>query len=167
MTSTCPNDVVSKWNKDNVGKNLKEWVRSISIEKVYKKNFKLSGENQHGYNKGKHCKTVTISRNKVFSKFDPDLYSPNITILGKVTHDDDGKNWEPTNRTFYGPVWATINDPYEWYINEKEGEISGLNQKAKLHNGFYYGVLNNKHMKIGTQVQTFKYVLVNKKWILV
>ena len=106
ITSTCSNNVVSKWNKDDVGKSLQQWVKSISIKKLHKKTFDFGDENQQDHSKGKHCKTVTITRNDTFSKFDPDLYSSKITILGKVTHDDDGKNWYPTSRTFYGPIWA-------------------------------------------------------------
>ena len=149
MTSTCRNDVITKWNKNNIGQNLKQWVKSVSIEKIDEKTAELWSQTQDYHKGGKHCKTITTRWNDVFPDTDPELYSPNITILGKVTHRDDGKNWEPRQRKFIGPIWATINDQYEWYIDDKDGQTSGLSNGSKLHNGFYYGILNNEHMKIG------------------
>ena len=142
MTSVCSNNVVSKWNKDNVGKSLQQWVKSISIEKLHEKASEYGDKNQDDRSNAKKSKTVTITRNDVCSQLDFDLYSPNIIILTKITHDD--KNWEPTNQTLYGVILPTITDPYELYINDTEGEISGLYEEAKFHLGLYYGILNIK-----------------------
>ena len=31
MTSKCPNNKITYWNKNDVGKNLKEWIMSVSV----------------------------------------------------------------------------------------------------------------------------------------
>ena len=157
MTSTCRNGVVTKWNKHNIGENLKQWVKSVSIEKIDEKTAELWTQTQDDHKRGNHCKTTTTRWKEVFPDMDPELYSPFITILGKITHQDDGKNWEPRQRKFIGPIWATINDPYEWKVDQKEGGTPGLSENSTLHNGFYYGTLNNEDMKIGTKLQEFKY----------
>ena len=149
MNSTCRNNVVGKWNKQHVGRNLKEWIKSVSVEKL-DENTALSWKHQG--TRGKHCKTITIKKNDFFSSMAPRIYSSNVTILGKIYHDDEGKDWEPEQRRFFGPVWATINDQVEWYIDEKEGVVSGISEDARLHNGFYYGILDNKYMKIRKQL---------------
>ena len=153
MTSTCRNDVVTKWNQQNIGENLKQWIKSVSIEKIDKKTAELWNQTQQHHMRGKHCKTVTTKWNEVFPDMDPELFSPNITILGKVPHEDDGKNWEPRERKFIGPIWATINDQYEWYVDDKLGQTSGLSEGSMLHNGVYYGILNNEDLKIGTKLE--------------
>ena len=152
MTSTCPNNVVTGWNKNDIGKSLKLWITSVSIEKV-DLHTAIFWKNQPYQYRGKHCKTISIKKNDIFTNMVPDTFSSNITILGKVTHDDDGKDFEPKERNFIGPIWATINDQFEWYIGDKEGDTSGLSRNATLHNGLYYGILNNEQMTIGMQIK--------------
>ena len=96
---------------------------------------------------GKHCKTIVAQKNEYFYNYVPEFYSRNITILGKLSHDDNGNNSE--RKKFVGPVWADINDQNEWNINQTEEAISRLSEKAVFHNGLYYGVLDNEIMKIG------------------
>ena len=31
MNSKCPNNKVTHWNKNDVGKHLKEWIMSVSV----------------------------------------------------------------------------------------------------------------------------------------
>ena len=147
MASTCRNNVVTKWNNQNIGRNLKEWIKSVSVEKIDEHSALLWKDQEH-HSRGNHCKTITIKKNDFFSSMAPEIYSSNVTILGKIHHSDKGNDWEPKERQFVGPVWATINDQAEWYIDEMEGVVSALSQEAKLHNGFYYGILDNEYMKI-------------------
>ena len=84
---------------------------------------------------GINCKTLSLTENHVFLNMDPETYSPEGVTLGKVLHDDDdGISLSPKERKFVGPVWATLN--------MKAGS-------HKLHNGIYYGALNNTQMRIG------------------
>ena len=145
MTSTCQNNIITKWNRKNVGKILKEWITSVSIEHR-NDSAAMNWTNQESYSRGKHCKKIAVKRNKFFYKFAPEIYSPSIKILGKLSHEDDGKNL--LRKKFVGPVWADINDQNEWVIN-RERATFGLSKDAVLHNGLYYGILNNEHMKIG------------------
>ena len=149
MNSTCPNNVLTEWNNLNVGKNLKEWIQSVTVE-ILDQNTALAWKLLS--TRGNHCKTISITRYDYFAQFDPELYSSNVTILGKIDPNDDGQDWFPYERQFVGPIWAAINDPWEWYIHEEDKVISGLVDDATLHNGFYYGILNNEYLRIGKSI---------------
>ena len=151
MTSTCQNDKITKWNTKNIAKHLKEWIRSVSVEDI-NDSREVNSKNQEIYNRGKYCKTIAVKRNEYFYRYAPEVYSPNITILGKLSHEDCGNN--SLQKIFVGPVWADINHQDEWRTKDdkdgrREGVISGLSNDALLHNGLYYGILNNGNMKIG------------------
>ena len=146
MTSTCQNNKITKWNHKNIEDNLKEWITSVSVTHLNDSEA-MKWKNQGIDSRGKHCKTIAVKRNEFFYRYAPEIYSPNITVLGKLSHEDDGKN--PLLKRFVGPVWADINDQYEWVIDTREGGTSGLSNDAVLHNGLYYGVLDNDYMKIG------------------
>ena len=56
MTSTCLNYKITKWNQKNIGNELKEWIRSITIKWKYNE-FLTSGN---------HCKVFTKLENDAF-----------------------------------------------------------------------------------------------------
>ena len=145
INSTCSYDMVTEWNTKDIGKILTNWFKSISIEN-YKKDAATT-KNLNGIN----CKTLSLTENHVFLNMDPETYSPEGVTLGKVLHDDDdGISLSPKERKFVGPVWATLNDLFDWDTDIKEGSIKSLKAGThKLHNGLYYGALNNAQMKIG------------------
>ena len=100
---------------------------------------------------GNNCKTLSITENHVFLNMDPETYAPEGVILGKVVQgDDDEISLSLKERKFVGPVWATLNDLFDWDTDIKEGSIKSLKAGThKLHNGLYYGALNNAQLKIG------------------
>ena len=142
MTSTCPNFEITKWNTKNVGKNLKEWIKSVSIE----------WKSQQHLPSGRHCKAFVVKKNSFFYQYAPDVISPNIIILGKLMHDNEVGNTKTPK--LYGPVWADVNNQAEWsIIQHGQGITARLSLEAVLRNGLYYGVLNNNQMKIGNCIQ--------------
>ena len=160
ITSTCDNNVVTAWNKRNVFKQLKTWIKSVRINRI-NESHPNSLENDRYNTQGRNCKTISVKKNDIFTSMAPEMFSDDITILGKVTHDDDGKSWTPKQRKFVGPIWATVNDQFEWYIDgvhlEGTGETSKLIEGARMHNGFYYGTLDNEQMKIGNK---YNYIIL-------
>ena len=111
---------------------------------------------------GKYCKTIAITKNDIYTDMVPELFSNDVsdendyyrnTILGKTNQTDDGEDLKPNERRFAGPVWALISDQYEWNIGGADTsstrKAKSLFDGTKLHNGFYYGNINNDLMKIG------------------
>ena len=146
INSTCSYDMVTEWNTKDIGKILTNWFKSISIEN-YKKDAATT-KNLNGIN----CKTLSLTENHVFLNMDPETYSPEGVTLGKVLHDDDdgGISLSPKERKFVGPVWATLNDLFDWDTDIKEGAVHSLKaERHNLHNGLYHGALNNTQMRIG------------------
>ena len=149
MESKCINNEITKWNTKNVGKHIKEWIRSIEID--YYPESKPHNE--------LHCKAFIMKEMPFFSQFDPDVISPYGVILGNTLPEDDENHEEqlkeskqnsPTVKLkFDGPVWADLNNE-EWIIEEFENKMRArLSPDAILRNGLYYGVLNNDEMRIG------------------
>ena len=139
MSSTCPKNVITSWNtNDNMADNLMKWIKSVTFEQTSKNEAS-----------GKHCKTITIKENDFFSQMAPEIYSPNITMFGKVSHNDDGKNWQPSQRVFVGPIWATLNDQFEWIVENENGMKAMLSTEALIHNGLYYGTIDNDDLNLG------------------
>ena len=135
MTSTCPDNVVTSWNtNDKISDNLMKWIKGVTFHKPGK-----------DVANGKHCKTISTKKNDFFSLMAREIYSPNVNILGKVAHHDDDKDREPSRRKFVGPIWATMNDQFEWiFENNKQNKLEAkLSTEALLHNGLYYGTLDN------------------------
>ena len=142
MISTCPDNVITSWNTDRyISDNLKAWFKTLTFQKTTPIN----------YANGKHCKTITIKKNDYFSQMAPEIYSPNITILGKINHADNGKDWNPKRRDFVGPVWVTINDQFEWKLDDVLGNSIKISSELKtlMHNGIYYGTIDNDELNIG------------------
>ena len=136
--------MVTEWNTRDIGKILTNWFKSISIENNKKECVMIASI-------GNNCKTLSITENHVFLNMDPETYAPEGVTLGKVLHDDDGGiSLSPKERKFVGPVWATLNDLFDWDTDIKEGTIHSLKaERHRLYNGIYYGALNNTQMKIG------------------
>ena len=81
MTSTCANYKITKWNKKDVGRHLKNWIKSILIE--------WKGKEQSIV--GSHCKAFIVKRNTFFNQYAPDAVSPNVIILAKIKQQNDAK----------------------------------------------------------------------------
>ena len=147
MNSICPNDKITKWNKKNVGKNLKEWLRSISIE--WKYNEYLIGEND--------CKVFSKVRHDTFEMYAPGVYDPHIVMFGKdattfnVSNDEQIRRIENTTKhKLRGPIWADLNNRYQWIINKTlQGVSVRLSDKAVLANGLYFGYLSGDGIQLG------------------
>ena len=150
-TSTCPNNVVTAWNKKDIGKSLALWIRSVHIDKIDQDTATYWNNQVYPY-RGKHCKTITIKRNEYFANMVPYMFTPHITILGKVAHDDDGKDFQPKTRKFLGPIWASMNDKEGELYKNNIGDIFGYSKDAELRNGLYYGILNNEKMTLGMHI---------------
>ena len=139
--------MVTEWNTRDIGKILTNWFKSISIENNKKECVMIASI-------GNNCKTLSITENHVFLNMDSETYAPEGVTLGKVLHDDDkddGKiSLNTKERKFVGPVWATLNDLFDWDTDIKEGAVHSLKAEPhRLHNGLYHGVLNNTQMRIG------------------
>ena len=158
--SDCPNNKITKWNQRNIGENLKNWLKSVNVVRLNETEAELWHERDID-DRGKHCKTLVVKRFEYFHQHLPEIFSPNITILGKLEHAQ--ARWYPARVKFHGPVWADINDQMEWYIDDKAAPdaISGLSEGALLHNGMYYGTLNNEKMAIGKQGTAIKMTAYN------
>ena len=134
IRSLCPNNVTSKWNKQDIASSLREWIKSIRPEMPNNAT-------------GKVCNMLTLAEYKLHSNVHPEKFSPYMVIIGKSPRcgNVNGKY----DDKFIGPVWADINSQYEWLINRKTKRISRLSEKAVLHNGLYYGVINRDPLDIG------------------
>ena len=153
MVSTCPNNKVTKWNKLNVGKHIKRWIKSVSIE--YKT------EVQPSSNTG--CKALVMREMLFFSNFAQDAVSKYGIILGNIQPQSyqsynqmfqQNPNPSTDNQLvtfeFQGPIWADLNNHFEWRFEHYPDKISAkLSSDAILRNGLYYGYLNNNELKIG------------------
>ena len=140
MTSTCPEYIKTKWNRKNVGLNLKEWFKSIRIE----------GKTEKYDIRGRHCKVIFVQDDRFFPEMLPDFIIPQTVILGKMA--PQYKSLYTQSTKLYGPVWADINNREEWVINmhnNNQQMHAALAEGAILRNGIYYGVLNNDQVKIG------------------
>ena len=150
MTSTCADYKITKWNKKDVGRHLKNWIKSVLIE---------WNANEQSL-AGKHCKAFIVKRNTFFNQYAPDAVSPNVIILAKIKQQNDAKTtkntFEKYNRNipntpkFYGPIWADLSNSHEWGIERHPNNARArLSPDAILGNGLYYGFLNNDEMKLG------------------
>ena len=140
MTSTCPEYIKTKWNRKNVGINLKEWFKSIRIDGKAEK-YDVSG---------RHCKVIFVQEYRFFPEFLPGFLSPQTVILGKPA--PQYKSLYTLSTKLYGPVWVDINNREEWVIDihkNNQQMHAALAEGAVLRNGIYYGVLNNDQVKIG------------------
>ena len=140
IRSICPSNVISNWNSKNVGKELKKWIRSISVE---------WNVDKFTPNNGLYCKLFTMKPNYFFHKFAPDATSPDVMMIGKI---------EPPNQTSHyqrpklvGPIWADMHNGPEWNIEETPGKhlSAHVSSNALLGNGLYYGILNNDQLRLG------------------
>ena len=147
MTSTCLDYEITKWNQKNIRNKLKEWVRSIAIKWKYNE-FLTSGN---------HCKVFSKLKNNALEKYAPGAYDPYIIMIGKdasnfaKSKDEKYRSIENTTKPkLHGPIWADLNNGYEWIINETLDEISiRLSDDAILGNGLYYGLPSGDNMKLG------------------
>ena len=122
IKSICPKDMISNWNSKNVGKELKKWIRSISVEWNVDKFIP---------NNGLYCKFFTMKPNYFFHKFAPDATSPDVMMIGKI---------EPPNQTSHyqrpkliGPIWADMHNGHEWNIEETPGKhLSCFSEESVL-----------------------------------
>ena len=152
LKSVCPNNVLTQWNKRQVGESLKLWIKSVSLEKLGNHSATFWKNQGHEF-RGQHCKSFSITKNKYHLDRNPGLYSTNVTRFGKVTHDDDGSDFEFQERKYVGPVWFTINDPFEWNFDHTEGGVSGLAKNATIHNGIYYIGTGHESLGIGKSAE--------------
>ena len=134
IRSLCPNNVTSKWNKQNIASNLREWIKSIRSERPNKAT-------------GEVCNMMTLAEYKLHSNVHPEKFSPYMVVIGKSPRcgNVNGKY----DDKFIGPVWADINSQYEWLITRKSKRISRVAEEAAFHNGLYYGVINRDPLDIG------------------
>ena len=150
MISTCKNNEITTWNRKNVGKHIKEWIKSVVIE--FYKEEQLSSEI--------YCKAFIMKEMPFFSRFGPDVISPYGVILGNTSPQNNrmpeaepsqSEEIEPSMTLhFDGPVWADLNNDQEWLIENHPDKIEArLLPDAILRNGLHYGILNNNVMKIG------------------
>ena len=147
MSSTCPDHDITQWNKKHVGKNLKEWIKSINIEWKYDE-YVASGH---------HCKVFLKLKNDVFETYAPGAFDPDILMLGKVESNLKIFEYEKHRRIdnsrkprLHGPIWADLNNRHEWIIIQSHQGVSvKLSDDAILGNGLYYGVLGGYEMKLG------------------
>ena len=144
MTSTCSSYKVTKWNKRNVGRHLKEWIKSISIEWKFDEMF---------LDEASHCKAFIIKKNEFFYKYAPDVISSDVIILAKIMHQS---NVEKSNikisesPKLHGPSWVDLNNRNEWEIEQHPHRVTArLLKDAVLANGLYYGELSSDDMKLG------------------
>ena len=148
MRSTCPNDIVSNWNKENVGESLRSWIKSIKFEKLDENSN--ASRKIHGLEHiGNHCiDFVATDDEPYFARVREDFSVTSVTF-GKITLVDDVRNSEAHERKFVGPVWTTIHYPFEWEHDYREGPISVLSEDASFHNGLYYRASNNANPENG------------------
>ena len=147
MSSTCLDHNISQWNKKNVGKNLKEWIKSINME------WKYDEYSANGY----HCKVFLKLKNDVFERYAPGAFDPDILMFGKVENNLKIFEYEKHRRIdnnrkprLHGPIWADLNNRHEWMIIQSHQGVSvKLSDDAILGNGLYYGVLGGYEMKLG------------------
>ena len=140
MTSICLDNKVTKWNRENVGYELKQWIKSVSFE-LNPSNYKIGEEN--------NCKQLFCTKNDFFHRYGPDAISDQVMIFGNLNHHQ--KTYFGENIEFKGPVWADLNNPDDWKIMEFSRGVFQikLHQNASLRNGLYYGKLNNEELRIG------------------
>ena len=142
IRSLCPNNVTSKWNKQNIASSLRKWIKSIRPEMPNNVT-------------GKVCNMLTLAEYRLHSNVHPEKFSPYMVVIGKSPRcgNYNGKYDEK----FIGPVWADINSQYEWLITRKSKRISRVAEEAAFHNGLYYGVINRDPLDIGKNcVNTIK-----------
>ena len=145
IKSICPNNKVSRWNRINVSKELKKWIRSVSVQWEF---------DRYIPNDNSHCKMFTMKPNYFFYQFAPDATSLDVMIIGNV---------EPPNETsksintkfqrpkIIGSIWADMHNGHEWNIKEipRKRLSAHVSSDAILGNGLYYGVLNNNQLRLG------------------
>ena len=146
IKSSCKNNYISKWNRKNVGLQLKKWMRSISVE---------WNVDRFATDNGRHCKLFSMKPNYFFHKFAPDATSPDVMMIGKI---------EPPNLTshyqrprIFGPIWADMHNGHEWNIKQTPGKhlSAHVSSDAMFGNGLYYGKLNNDQLRLGTSMKFF------------
>ena len=148
MTSTCKNGQDTSWNKNNVGKYLKEWIKSVKFE--YKMHEQSSIKS--------YCKALIMREMPFFSNYAPDVVSRYSVIIGNILPESyenyneifEGKPNPLITLRFQGPIWADLNNHLEWIVENTESKITAkLSPTSILRNGMYYGILNNTEMKLG------------------
>ena len=141
IKSICPNIGISKWNKKNVGRQLKKWITSVSVEWTFDKFTPTDAD---------HCKLFTMKPNYFFHKFAPDATSPDVMMIGKIVPPDKTSHYQRPK--LVGPIWADMHNGHEWNINEEPGKhlSARISEDALFGNGLYYGILNNDQLRLGT-----------------
>ena len=148
MTSTCKDNDITNWNTNNIGKHIKRWIKSIIFE--YRKNEQSSGES--------NCKALIMKEMPFFSNFAPDVISRYGVVIGNILPKSfesynkifDGEPSPTMTIQFQGPIWADLNNHFEWKVESDQEKITArLSLDSILRNGLYYGVLNNNEMKLG------------------
>ena len=148
MRSTCRNNIVSTWNKENVGESLRSWIKSIHFEK-FDKNLNASMKIRGTEYRDKHCIDFVVTDDEpYFARVRKD-FSVNSVMFGKITLVDDVRDSEPRDRKFVGPIWTTIKYPFGWEHDYQEGPISVFSEDASFHNGLFYRTSNNTNPEIG------------------
>ena len=152
MTSACNNDEITSWNKINVGKYLRQWLKSVKFEYKWDEVSSTSKS---------YCKALIMREMPFFANYAPDVISSYGVLLGNILPE----SYEAYNQIFErqqisdhrirfkGPVWADLNNHLEWIVETHQNKITArLSPSSILKNGVYYGILDNNEMKLGVYV---------------
>ena len=148
MTSTCTNGQDSSWNKNNVGKYLKEWIKSVKFEYRMLEQSSIQS----------YCKALVMREMPFFTNYAPDAVSRYSILLGNMLPESyenyneifEGKPNPLITIHFQGPIWADLNNHLEWIVENDESKITArLSPTSILRNGMYYGILDNTNMILG------------------
>ena len=107
VKSTCFDDITTKWNKDDISKHLKTWIKGV----VKLTSFKV-GEEKHFYLKKTFKQTGNIVR-----------YIANVNCSSKCTL-----------KSSFGPTWRTageisnnqFHDGFLYGVEDTHGMLTGL-----------------------------------------
>ena len=128
ITSTCLSYKITKWNKKNIARHIKEWVKSLRIE----------WNPQSPTSEGKQCNAFLIKKHTFFHNYGPDAIPDEAMFLGKFAQSNEFENTE--SHTVHGPVWVDLNNGQEWIITQFQNlrrASARLNKNAVLKNGLY------------------------------
>ena len=148
MSSSCKDGQDTSWNKNNVGKYLKEWIKSVKFE--YKMDEQSSIQS--------YCKALIMREMPFFSNYAPDAVSRYSMLLGNMlpeSYENYNQIFERQPNSlitmrFQGPIWADLNNHQDWIVENSESKITArLSPTSILRNGIYYGILDNTEMKLG------------------
>ena len=98
ITSTCPKYEITKWNKKNIGRKIKEWIKSLRIK---------WNPQQPSFG-GSQCNTFLIKKHTFFHNYGPDKIPDEAMILGKMMSLSNELT-KINNYNVYGPVWVDLN----------------------------------------------------------